>query len=277
MQLEAETIQQPSAEAKGGWQLCSSDLLAVSWGFGTNSTGLLCGLRERGIKPHLIIAADTGGENPHSIAYIPIMQAKVREWWDMEIVIVKSLRKGVHEGLENECLRQSRLPSLAYGFRGCSIKHKTEPFNKWVRKWMKENDVKHIVKAVGFDAGEAHRVKPSPLPWHTNWYPLVDWQWYRDDCIEAIKRHGLPQPAKSSCFFCPAMKRSEVLNLRDKHPELLKRALAIEDAAQKTVTTKRGLGGQGNLWRDWLAMDEAQSKMMLDIEPHEIPCACIDG
>lgn len=73
------------------------------------------------------------------------------------------------------------------------------------------------------------------------------------------------------------MKRSEVVRLKEQHPELLSRALAIEDAAQETVTTKRGLGGQGNLWREWLAMDDAQVKLMLDIEPHETPCGCIDG
>jgi len=82
---------------------------------------------------------------------------------------------------------------------------------------------------------------------------------------------------KIGVLFCPAMKRSEVLRLRDEHPELLKRALAIEDIAQETVTTKRGLGGQGNLWREWLAMDDAQAKLWLDIEPNVTPCGCVDA
>ena len=60
-------------------------------------------------------------------------------------------------------------------------------------------------------------------------------------------------------------------------PELLARALEIERKAQATITSPRGLGGQNNRWADWLAMDAAQAKLMLDIEPHEIPCGCVDG
>lgn len=73
------------------------------------------------------------------------------------------------------------------------------------------------------------------------------------------------------------MKKREVYHLRDEYPELLARALEIEDAAQTTNTTKRGLGGQNNLWRNWLAMDAAQQKLWDDIEPTHIPCGCYDG
>lgn len=36
--------------------------LAVSYGGGTNSTAMLCGFRERGIRPAIVIFADTGNE-----------------------------------------------------------------------------------------------------------------------------------------------------------------------------------------------------------------------
>ena len=48
----------------------SKDVLAVSFGGGTNSTAMLCGFRERGIKPDLIIFADTGAEMPHTYEQI---------------------------------------------------------------------------------------------------------------------------------------------------------------------------------------------------------------
>jgi hypothetical protein len=73
------------------------------------------------------------------------------------------------------------------------------------------------------------------------------------------------------------MKRSEVVQLAKERPDLIERALAMERAAQATNTTKRGLGGEGNLWADWLAMDDAQAKMFLDIEPMHMPCGCYDG
>lgn len=111
-----------------------------------------------------------------------------------------------------------------------------------------------------------------------NWYPLVEWNWRREDCIATIKRHGLPQPGKSACFFCPASKRGEVLKMRDEQPELLARALEIERRAQTGANRQvRGLGGERNLWSTWLAADADQSKLWLDIEPMHAPCGCYDG
>lgn len=276
MQLESE-IQQRNDEAQERGVVACSALLAVSYGFGTNSTAMLCGLKDSNIVPDLILAADTGAEMPHSYAMLETMKAKVREWWGMEIIVVKKLRAGQFEGLDGECMRGHKLPALAYGSRACSVKYKSQPQNAVLRKVMKERGIKTAHRAIGFDADEAHRMKPAIEKWAVNWYPLIEWQWRREDCMAAICRHGLPQPGKSSCYFCPAMKRSEVVRLKAEHPDLLNRALEIERRSQKTNRTNRGLGGEGNKWADWLAMDEAQAKLMLDIEPHEIPCGCIDG
>ena len=107
---------------------------------------------------------------------------------------------------------------------------------------------------------------------------VVEWQWDREECAATICRHGLPQPGKSSCYFCPAMKKREVIKLREEHPDLLAKALAIEEAAQPGLRTARGLGGKKNRWRDWLANYDAQGRMDADwIEPAHIPCGCYDG
>jgi hypothetical protein len=41
-------------------------------------------------------------------------------------------------------------------------------------------------------------------------YPLIKWGWDRERAIEEIQKAGLPVPHKSSCTFCPAMKKHEV-------------------------------------------------------------------
>lgn len=273
MILESEQMPELPAPAP----VRSSDLLAVSYGGGTNSTAMLCGFKERGIKPDAIYFADTGAEMPHTMKHVEVMAGKVNEWWGIELKVVRHLYQGKFEGIAGECERNAGLPALAYGMRACSVKYKTAPADRYLKAWLKTKGQERLKKAVGFSAEESHRVKAAYEPWYDNWYPLIEWQWYREECVDAICRHGLPQPGKSACFFCPAMKRSEVIKMKKEHPDLMNRALAIEDAAQKTVTTKRGLGGQGNLWRNWLAMDDAQAKLMLDIEPHETPCGCIDG
>lgn len=276
LQLEVQSEANPHPNCEAGGRFGCTDLLAVAFGGGTNSTAMLCGFREREIKPDLVLFADTGAEMPHTYEHVELMRGKVREWWGMELEIVRKLYAGKFEGLEGECMRGHKLPALAYGSRACSVKYKQQPQNQVIRRMMKERGIKTARRAIGFDANEAHRMKPAVEKWAVNWYPLIEWQWRREDCMAAICRHGLPQPGKSACYFCPAMKRSEVVRLKAEHPDLLNRALEIERRSQKTNRTNRGLGGEGNKWADWLAMDEAQAKLMLDIEPHEIPCGCID-
>jgi len=49
-------------------------------------------------------------------------------------------------------------------------------------------------------------------------------------------------PPKSACWFFPASKKREIVWLREHHPELLKRALAIEENAKPNLTSVVGLG-----------------------------------
>ncbi len=46
--------------------------LVVCWGMGQDSTGMLVGMWERGIKPKLIITADVGSERAETYEFRPI-------------------------------------------------------------------------------------------------------------------------------------------------------------------------------------------------------------
>jgi hypothetical protein len=125
----------------------------------------------------------------------------------------------------------------------------------------------HVVKAIGLDAGEGHRLTWAPpagettmalsreqwLDRHffTYWYPLMEWGLDREACQRIIAAAGLPVPLKSSCFFCPAMKKAEIVWLQEHHPELLDRALRIEENAQAKLTSVKGLG-RSFRWADYL-------------------------
>lgn len=258
--------------------------LAVAFGGGTNSTAMLCGFRERGIKPDLITFADTGGELPHTYAHIAEMDIQCRLWWGIGIETVCKTYQGGFEGLEGECLRGKKLPALAYGSKACSMKYKIQPQTQNLKRWLEEIDGKEVIRAIGYDAGEGHRatdiegedLKAGRRAY--NWFPLIEWNWRRVDCVEAIKRHGLTQPGKSSCFFCPAMKRGEILRLKEDHPELFARALAMEANAK----TNKGMGltGRALRWADIATQDDAQGKLWEFLDQQDAtdtPCGCYDG
>jgi hypothetical protein len=79
----------------------------------------------------------------------------------------------------------------------------------------------------------------------------MEWGCDRDRCKEIITKAGLPIPPKSACFFCPASKRPEIVWLQQHHPDLLQRALTIEENAQAKLTSVKGLG-RGFRWKDYL-------------------------
>lgn len=232
----------------------------VSYGAGTNSTAMLIGLHERGALPDLILFADTGGERPETYEHLTV----VNEWCESigfpQIVTVKS----PNVTIEEDCFTRKTLPAIAFGFKTCSLRWKKEPQDKYLRN----SGMKDAIRLIGIDMDEHHRVREFP----NTRYPLIEWGWGRDECIEAIDRAGLPQPGKSSCFFCPSMKVNEILELKRKHPDLLQRALAMEANAE--LTSVKGLGRNFS-WAEVVKYDDQQ----MDMFGHspEIACGCYDG
>lgn len=264
--------------------------IIVSFGGGTNSTAMLCGFREREIVPSLVCFADTGGELPQTYEHVAEMDAKCREWWGLGIETVRKLHKGHFEGLEGQCLRHKLLPSLAYGGKSCSQKYKSDPQTKRMREWMNAEGHVAAVKAIGFGADEPWRIKAKfdlvpinkKLSYHS-WYPLVEWNWRRDDCVAAITKHGITQPGKSSCFFCPARRFNEVMQLRRENPDLFARGLAMEKTVADGGRARPGgiLGlNYGLKWSDMARADDAQAKLFDWVGEHAspaMPCNCFDG
>ena len=249
--------------------------ITVAYGGGVNSTAMLAGFAQREIVPSLITFADTGGERPETYEHVQIISDWCVKTWGIQIEVVRKLYQGQFEGLEKNCLRKSMLPSLAYGRKGCSLKYKVEPQNTALAKWMKDHQILHVTRAIGYDAMEGHRaVKTTGDQIRTGrsvsyWYPLIDWQLSRSGCRDLITSQGLPIPPKSACFFCPASKRKEISQLP---ADLYARAIAIEEKAQ--ATTKLGLGRDLH-WRN-VAKDAEVWDWIDDHDKTQIPCGCFD-
>lgn len=203
--------------------------------------------------------ADTGGEHPYTYAYIDLMDEWLTSHGMPKITrVYKTTKDGKRLTLEDECLQSGTLPSMAYGYKRCSLKHKIGPQEKFCNNYPPCREVwasgKKVVKFIGYDAGERYRSDKVLLtdladPKYFKRYPLMEWGWYREDCIRAIEAAGLPQPGKSSCFFCPSMRAEEITALREEHPDLFLRAIAMEDNARPNLRTVKGLGRHYS-WKD---------------------------
>lgn len=252
--------------------------LMVAYGGGVNSSAMLVEMSRRGHRPDAILFADTGGERPETYAAV----RKVSDWCvahgfpAIETVSYVSKKRG-DETLEGICLRTKSLPSIAFGFKSCSEKYKIRPQDRWLRNWPAAaqawSEGLKVIKAIGYDAGEVRRAKTRTESKFAFWYPLVEWGIYREDCVEICKSEGLPT-AKSSCFFCPSMRKHEVLDLAKTHPDLLKRALDME--ANAHLTSVKGLG-RSYAWSDLVKNANAQCDLFSYGGEPETPCGCYDG
>lgn len=248
-------------------------MVVASFGGGVNSTAMLIGMVERGEKCDYILFADTGGEKPNTYRHVETFSSWLTDHGMPGIITLKA----PNETLEESCLKLGVLPAVAYGFKTCSQRFKVEPQHKWLRNLplpigridSGNGEVGTITRLIGFDAGEAYRAKDID----GNRYPLIEWNWDREECIAAIDRARLPQPGKSSCFFCPNMKKREIFELRQKYPDLAARAVAMERNAE--LTNIKGLG-RSFAWGDLYAADDAQTKLFPESTVRQCD-VCYDG
>ncbi len=264
--------------------------LVAAYGLGVDSTAMLVEFAQRGIRPDLILFADTGGEKPETYDYLNVIRPFLARVGFPDVVVVRyQPKRAAYDTLEGQCLHTGTLPSLAYGGKTCALKFKRSPQDRYVlsayppaefiRRGQRvvraigfeageqRRSYAHVVKAIGLDAGEEHRMtwaRPAPQEgkrlsreawldqnYFVYWYPLMEWGYDRERCKQVIAAAGLPVPVKSACFFCPASKKREILWLQEHHPELLARALAIERNAQPKLTSVKGLGRRF-AWADFL-------------------------
>ncbi len=213
--------------------------LCVCYGMGVDSTAILVGLHQRGVRPDLITFADVGGEKPETYLFAPIMQEWLRDVGFPQITVCRYVpKRAPYNTLYGNCMVNQTLPSLAFGWKSCSLKWKVdaqEPLRKRlpvnVRAWA---EGLRVNKAIGFDASEKRRTFAGAKAIkdclkYEYWYPLQDWGWDRDQCKREIDAAGLPVPAKSACFFCPASKKPELAELAERHPDLFQAALDMEN------------------------------------------------
>lgn len=265
-------------------------MIVLSYGGGTNSLGLALAAHARGLRPDLVIFADTGSERPETYAHL---DAVLTPWlasvgWPALTVVRWVRADGTFTPLDRYYLGRRELPSAAYGFAGCSDKFKRQPLDRavgahpLVTAAHERGEV--VERWVGYDAGEAHRVRrlaDAPDRHLYRWRaPLVEWGIDREDCRDIIAAAGLPQPGKSACWCCPHSTRSEVYDLSRRHPDLFARAVELERAAAVKRAEQDIGGGIVGLGRSFAWEPLGAQLCLLPPPPDElaqsVPCGCVD-
>jgi 3'-phosphoadenosine 5'-phosphosulfate sulfotransferase (PAPS reductase)/FAD synthetase len=259
--------------------------LVVGYGGGVNSMAMLLGMRDRGIRPDLVMFADTGGEKPGTYEYLnEILPRWLERSGFPPLTIVRTVCPETGDKtLEENCLRNETLPSRAFGFSSCAHRWKIEPQEKFMNHWPPALEARargeKPTKAIGYDYGEGHRSHRPEDERLYYYYPLRDWRWDREACEARILQDSLPLPPKSACYFCPSSKKHEIIALKREHPDLFERAVAMERRATASLKNPlRDVKGLGRhfAWAELVAADEAQQRMFPDA-PVEGCLICTEG
>jgi hypothetical protein len=233
---------------QGRFDFGAREPTVVCYGLGVDSTAVLVGLHQRGESPDLIIFADVGSERQTTYDYIET----ANRWLDSvgfpQITIVRyqpaNYKHWPHyHSIEENCLTNITLPSIAYGRHSCSSKWKISAQNKFLQAWQPAIDCwssgKKVRKLIGFEDSPHERKRSTRCDTYAVQdderdkfdigFPLQDWGWDRARCIAEIEGSTLSAvPTKSSCYFCTAMKPWEVDELAVIDPDKLRRIVIIE-------------------------------------------------
>jgi hypothetical protein len=252
-------------------------LYSVSYGGGVQSTALLVMAARGMIDYRLFIFANTGddSEHPDSVAYVRDIAIPYGKEHGIEVLEVARegptlLQVAMGEGEH----ASNKFPLPFYGENGapmgrsCTADWKVRAVAKELRRrGASAKNPAHVALGISMDEmqrAKAEGYRDPNFKMQILHYPLLQAGMNRHDCIKMIVDEGLPEPGKSSCYFCPFHSRDAWQHLRESRPDLFAQSVQLEKRYKERLAEK-GVRTQ------WLTTAGARSGMTLDVAINDQP------
>ena len=236
----------------------------VSFSGGKDSAAMLLRMIELGQQIDEIVFADTGFEFPELYVYIKRIEKHIGR----KITILKPEKGLFKKWFYGEVTRGANKGKI----RGFPLK----AYPCW---WTRESKLKPLSKInsegdnvyIGIAYDEMHRM--SKVDGNLK-YPLVDWKWTEQDCIDYLNKKGLFNPLyvnfnRLGCWFCPKQSISSLYVLWKNYPDLWQELLWWEKENKEK--------GSGT-WICDRSLKELEKKFKKGIIPKQLPkYECWDG
>lgn len=183
-------------------------------------------------RTHIFANVGDHAEDPRTIAYVrhvlrPYAAAHGIEWVEVQ----RRRRDGTPVDLYDDLQRPTRAINIPVrmsngspGNRNCTTEWKIKPIARWIKQ-----NAPGCTLGKGISTDEPHRATPArESDCYISAYPLIELGLSRSDCLRVVSDAGLPQPPKSSCWFCPYKTGHQWSMMRSERPELFQRAAALE-------------------------------------------------
>jgi len=186
----------------------------LSFGGGVNSVAMMLLLLDEGVKFEAVYVWMPDWPETHE--YLMMLEER---GYPITVITGGETVKGIKEGNLYEYAWLQRMMPYRHP-RWCTVKFKIKPLMKYQKPPAFVN--------LGISMDESHRAKMSSINGIENRFPLIEREIDRNGCIEIIRSHGLPIPIKSGCYICPFQRKSQLKELRFKHPDLFCKLSELE-------------------------------------------------
>lgn len=192
----------------------------LSFGGGLQTTAMAVMVAKGELQIDEAIFSDTGGEKPETYWYIDNYIKSLLKEANVPFVTVRNEKTKGQLDLYHWLWKFGQIPPV-HGLRLCSIKFKREAIERYI------GDVENITM-IGFSLDEAYRAEKNKRFKKNVIHPLIERRITALDCHKIIADYGLPQPLKSSCYYCPFQHPTEWNWLKNNHHDLFQKALELE-------------------------------------------------
>jgi hypothetical protein len=213
------------------------NIISLGAGVQSSTMALMAAAGEITPMPKCAIFADTGDEPKSVYTWL--------NWLEMQLpfpVVRPSIGKlslAITTARVSKAKNGYMKPSIpvffdngGMGQRHCTMDFKLVPIYRFANLIRGKN---HVNMWIGISMDESERMKPSGKQWADTYFPLIDKQMSRQDCVDWMLAKGFPKPPRSACIFCPYHSDDEWIRLRDDEPEEFAKAIAFEKAYQETA------------------------------------------
>lgn len=208
----------------------------ISNGGGTQSTALIILVAQGKIPPpDLCVMVDTEREKTNVLEYqdryvkplcekigLEYIRVKKSEYTDIDVSKGKLVFPSFFTDINN---KKGKTPGR------CSSKWKVEPCRRYLNTKLGQRYLssKGVLIYFGITVDELKRKHENTGKW-LNYYPLIDLNLTRQDCIKLVEDFGFPTPPRSNCWMCSNMTDNNWLSLT---PEDFHRAIKFEEELRK--------------------------------------------
>ncbi len=223
-------------------------LSTLSLGCGVQSSTIAEMMVEGNLEPvDLALFADTGDEPEYVYDQRDYLKKRLDS---VGIPLVTVHKESIIDAIYRSKDRFAPIPAhtklegkTAILRRQCTREYKIDPIEKRIkRKLLKEGHAKltsdnktrmnmdvYITTTLGISLDESTRMKDNRRSWIKNIWPLVARRMTRLDCINWLKKQGLPIPQKSSCRICPFHSHDHWKWVKENWPQDWEHVIKVDD------------------------------------------------